>query len=269
VSSTYDALIQRHYDAVAEQAGAQPTSTMADEIVRARETAAILDFVAACAGGASGLSVLDVGCGNGYTLHRLLAALPGHRYLGVEHNAKLRGIAAGRATVIPGDLRDLATIELAPASADVVICQRVIINIMDLADQRRALENVVALAKPGAGLLFIEVFASALAHLNEARAEFEFEPIPPAVHNLPLPDDFFTHPALAPFPSPYGHAENELSTHYFVSRVLHPAMLKATSSPHEFIRNSHFVRFFSAALPDGIGDYSPLRIKVFSKRPAG
>jgi hypothetical protein len=32
-----------------------------------------------------------------------------------------------------------------------------------------------------------------------------------------------------------------------------------------FIRNSHFVRFFSAALPDGIGDYSPLRIHTFEK----
>lgn len=276
--TSYDDIVRQHYNQVAASAGSSPASTMPDEVVRTKETACILDFVTAATrlrhsnrstngGGAhradsGALLVVDVGCGNGYSLSQLKSAMPEHRYLGIEYNDKLRAIAAARAQVIAGDLRDAKSIDLKPGSADIVICQRVIINIMDEKDQRRALDNIIALAAPGAAFLFIESFSTGLRNLNEARQEFDLPPIPPAIHNLPLPENFFQHPDLAPLQLPnFHHPVNELSTHYFVSRVLHDLAL----SGRAFIRNSHYVRFMSAALPDGIGDYSPLRICVFQK----
>ena len=38
-----------------------------------------------------------------------------------------------------------------------------------------------------------------------------------------------------------------MSTHYFVTRVLHASYIKSING--SFIRNSHFVKFFSNALP--------------------
>jgi hypothetical protein len=77
-----------------------------------------------------------------------------------------------------------------------------------------------------------------------------------------LPDDFFQRKDLTPLQLPnFHHPVNELSTHYFVSRVLHDLAL----SGRPFVRNSNFVRFMSAALPMGIGDYSPLRIYALQK----
>jgi hypothetical protein len=91
------------------------------------------------------------------------------------------------------------------------------------------------------------------------------EPIPPASHNLYLPDDFFEHPLLHKLElETFNVPPNLLSTHYFVSRVLHELALSGTK--RKFTRNSHFVRFFSKALPDGVGEYAPLQICTFWKK---
>jgi hypothetical protein len=112
-------------------------------------------------------------------------------------------------------------------------------------------------------LLFIEAFQSGLDCLNEARAEFDLSPIPPANHNLYLSDEFFSRRVdLQPFSDERGQvAPNFLSTHYFVSRVFHPVIL----GNRQMKRNSHWVNFFSRALAPTIGDYSPVRAYAFER----
>jgi hypothetical protein len=109
--------------------------------------------------------------------------------------------------------------------------------------------------------VFIEAFSRQLDTLNEARAEFELPPIPPADHNLYLPDDFFAVSTLRRLEAPEVPPANFLSTHYYVTRVLHPGLIPDTAVK----RNSEFVRFFSGALRQNVGDYSPLRLNAFEK----
>jgi SAM-dependent methyltransferase len=258
----YDAHIVEHYRSVAESDGLSPKATMADEITRRLETEAIttaLDEMVV--NGLRSATIVDVGCGNGYTIAVLAERHPGFAYIGVEYSIELRSLAQSRFLAAPsvsiraGDIRD-ARIVAEPV--DFLLCQRVLINLLDPADQACALDNLCAAVKPGGTLLFIEAFQSGLERLNKARREFELPPIPPAHHNLYLADDFFERGELVPRGR---QAERFLSTHYFVTRVLHPAI----SGSHPFIRNSEFVRFFSEALPPAIGDYAPLRLKVFQK----
>jgi hypothetical protein len=168
-------------------------------------------------------------------------------------------------TIIAGDVRNSQFSP--PGSADIVICQRVLINLLEHEDQKRALENIVAVlraGRPGGSggkCLFIEAFTRYLLKLNEAREEFELPPIPPAHHNLYLPDDFFLMPELHPFVRPDIAPANFLSTHYYVTRVLHPVV----TANKALKRNSEFVRFFSEALAPHVGDYSPLRLCSFEK----
>jgi SAM-dependent methyltransferase len=273
----YDQSIARHYQHVADSCGLDSTSTMADVMTRERETHAIVRFVeralaARRAAGAEGpATVLEVGCGNGYTLSVLAARWPTERFVGVEPSQGLRALAAsrfpdaGRVTIRAGDIRDGAF--GGDHAADLLICQRVLINLLDVNDQHAALRNIVhavrgpEAGRPGGSLLFIEAHASPLARLNEARAEFGLPPIAPAEHNLYLADDFFDIPQLRPLPGDGPLASNMLSTHYFVARVLHPLAL----GDRAFKRNSEFVRFFSSALPPDVGDYSPLKLHMFEK----
>ena len=84
----YDDIIREHYAREARAHGAMPTSTMADEIVRAKETNAILATVTGfiqeqtardAANGKSTtdrcLHIVDLGCGNGTTLEHLASKI--------------------------------------------------------------------------------------------------------------------------------------------------------------------------------------------------
>ncbi len=287
----YDKTIRNHYAQEARTHGAAPTSTMADEIVRSKETEVICEAVATfvreqrahdalnneCVEGRrrNGVfHIIDLGCGNGTTLHEIARTTheePQLLLTGVEHTPELRTIAEHRlsvfenARVVAGDVRSIDSDQCEPA--DVIILQRVMINLLDRADQNRALDNVVSLLSSDGLLVAIESFETGLAELNSARLEFGLSELTPAPHNLYLTSGFFDHPSLAPYESKGGIdvAEDFLSTHYFVSRVLHEVWQKETGDPLK--RNSHFVRFFSAALPDGVGAYSPLKLILRRKVP--
>jgi SAM-dependent methyltransferase len=260
----YDSAIAAHYSAVAAHDGLSPDSTMADQRTRQIETDAIhAAFRVAKRPG--DFAAVDVGCGNGYTLETLASAHPEARFVGIEHSPELRALAerrfaaSRRAEIRAGDIRDagFAGVE----TFDFLVCQRVLINLLDAGDQARALDNIVRAVRPGGVLVFIEAFQSALDLLNAARGEFDLAPIPPAHHNLNLADSFFDRPDLAPVISGGVPPSNFLSTHYFVSRVLHPLLL----GDRKFKRNAEFTRFFSEALRPAVGDYSPLRLHVFRR----
>jgi SAM-dependent methyltransferase len=271
----YDEIITHHYRQVAKKEGLKPTSTMADTITREKETKALLDYVGyhlAGSRGGSPVQILDVGCGNGYTLEILSNQFPSALYIGVEKSEELRELAESRfqkkenITIIPGDIRDndFTVGQL----ADILICQRVLINLLDKGDQKSALENLIrAVKKPNSGrpggiLIFFEAFSSALENLNTARDEINLPPIEPAHHNLYLEEGFFDNPKLKPYSAGSDlNPPNFLSTHYFVTRVLHPVYLQ----DRPFKRNSEFVKFFSGALKDNTGDYSPLKLYVFNR----
>jgi SAM-dependent methyltransferase len=262
----YDQVILDHYKSVAAASGDKPEATMADARTRELETRMIgafyqsaIEHLVRSGRSAESLTVADLGCGNGYTLEVLRALDERPQLIGFEYSPDLRAIAAKRfegkrVEVRAADIRKAET--LGPEKLDIVICQRVIINLLDLEDQKNARDNIVAAAAEGSYLLFLECFNSALRTLNLARQEFGMSPIPPAHHNLYLEDDFFDMSTLA---RPPGSADvvhsNFLSTHYFVTRVLHPLLL----GDRPFLRNSLFTSFMSQALAQNIGDFSPIR----------
>lgn len=260
----YDATIKEHYASVAKTAGLDPTSTMADELIRQRETEAIVSFVGLATGGIG--RVADFGCGNGYTLEVLANSYPELDLHGFEYTPELRALASerlgnGRAAVAAGDIREPRF--WGEGTFDAVVIQRVIINLLDVADQKRGLDNIIEAVKPGGHVIFIECFEEPFAELNEAREEFELEPIGPAHHNLYLEMDFFERDDLVPFDDPqWSFPPNYLSTHYFVSRAFEPGLTRG----RPFKRNSQVQRFFSMALPPAVGNFAPLMIHAFRRQ---
>ena len=274
----YDKLITDHYREVASKEGLEPSSTMADSVTREKETAAIIEFVGDALRRLEGTNqgkpplIMDVGCGNGYTLEILTQIFPENEFVGIEKSDDLRDLAISRfsqvssVSIMAGDIRDADFSR--GKIADILICQRVLINLLDIADQRKTLSNIVNSVRPpranfsGGALLFIEAFQIALDTLNLARNEFDLPPIGPAHHNLYLPDGFFDISNLGLY-----HSDgpvlppNFLSTHYFVTRVLHPIFL----GEKPFKRNSEFVKFFTQALKEHVGDYSPLRLMLLER----
>ncbi len=259
-----DSIIREHYANVARKAGLSSSSTMEDALIRKHETEAITHFVDLTTKGSGSLA--DVGCGNGYTLGVLAARHPGLALSGYEYTTELLALTRERFEAGPDVRLHAADVREADfckgEQFDVVIVQRVLINLLDRASQRDALDNIVSAIRPGGHVLFLECFEEPYADLNEARAELELEPIGPAYHNLCLNEGFFDRPELEPFEHPEWHyAPNHLSTHYFVSRAFEPGLTRG----RPFKRNSQVQRFFSMALPPAVGNFAPLLILPFRR----
>jgi ubiquinone/menaquinone biosynthesis C-methylase UbiE len=207
-----------------------------------------------------GLRILDAGCGNGTTLSVLVEAFPKAEVIGIELNDELLRVAQNRPNlkIHSGDLRNLDTVTF--GTFDVVLTQRVIINIMNRDHQALALNNVIRLLSPDALYIAIEAFESGLDLTNSMRAELGLEPVPMPHHNLFLDDEFFQHPKLIGID--LNVPEYFLSTHYFLSYVLYPALAKAGGV--EFKRDNFFVGFLGQLLPN-CGEFGANRFRTFSR----
>jgi ubiquinone/menaquinone biosynthesis C-methylase UbiE len=268
-----DELIRGHYRQQAEKHGASPLSTMEDEIVRAREIELMVHFLTATGRAVRSKSrrVLDVGCGNGHTLEVIRRAHPGNRYWGLDFSEEL--LAVARARRLPGcDLRlgDARTLPYESGSFDVVYSERCLINILDWDGQRKALDEIGRVLRPGGYYLMIECFSDGLENNNRARHELGLPDIQEAYHNRYIEKAQFLSAVKGSFlvvepqsldrhTRGYHFHSNFLSSHYFVSRVLYPAVLKG-----DLVRNSEFTKFFSFLPP--AGNYSAIQAHVLKKR---
>lgn len=263
----YKEKVMEHYSLVAKEDGASCLATMKDEYVRDSETRGIRATVQAFKKiKQEELSVLDVGCGNGYTLSVLKNEFPNFVFCGIEKNDDLRKIANQRLNssgvqVHAGDILDVSKSVI--GTWDVVICQRVLINLLEVNDQINALHNIETLVKDDGILILIEGMNGPLNNLNEARAEFGLQKIAPSFHNLYLDSNMLPSgkDGFVPFHEEGMPVNNFLSTHYYVSRVLHDVALHG----RDFSYNSPFVKFFSEAISVVIGDYSPVKFYAFRK----
>jgi len=267
----YEKTVMDHYTEVALNEKASETSTMKDLYVRNKETQSIINVISNMKKSKKfnnkKMTIMDVGCGNGYTLSELKKIWPQDMFIGIEKNDDLRKIADERFSqqgikVIAGDVRYLD--KACTTVPDVIISQRVIINLLDNEDQYIALQQLKRKVADEGIVILIECFNEPLRILNQARAEFDLKEITPSFHNLYLDEDSFQKIFEDEF-CPYHEAginSNFLSGHYYVSRVLHDVMLQGKP----FVRNSHFVKVMSEIIPDEVGDYSPIKMYVFQRK---
>jgi ubiquinone/menaquinone biosynthesis C-methylase UbiE len=268
-----DKLVKAHYEGEATRHGEGATSTMEDTIIRDEEIAVIVRFLGQL-GRQSGLKILDLGCGNGYALGQVTKAHPGHQYWGLDFSEALMAIAKSRGLACDLRLGDARALPYADRSFDGVYTERCIINLLEPEDQVKALAEIHRVLVPGGHYLMIEAFADGLEASNRARAQLGLEPIQQPYHNrwLDRASLFSRVSGLelvgAGGPGPKGGASpsvisNFLSSYYFMSRVIYPAVTRA-----EVVRNSEFVKFFHellAHLPPA-GNYAPIQAYVFRKK---
>jgi SAM-dependent methyltransferase len=132
-----------------------------------------------------GERVLEVGCGNGYSTSRFRPHT-GHVDAFDYSEAMVR-----RAKSTFGESNNrffhdnvLAPQLLAPDGYDLVICVRVLINLRDLHEQKRALANIADAVKTGGRLLLLEGFRDGFEALNRVRAGTGLPPLTPAPINF-------------------------------------------------------------------------------------
>lgn len=253
----YTILVKKHYKEQARQHKTALTSTMLDRNNRRLE---IQNLVALLK---DGDRCLEVGCGNGASSVEISEAKK-LNLLSFDFSQDLIKLAKsqpinGIRGKIKFELGDVLNLKI-KNRFNVVFTERCIINLLDWNDQKKALTNMADALKKGGRLILLEAFSDGLETLNQARREVGLDAIPPAYHNLHLKKELVI-PYLASCGLKFVKENNFLSTHYFGSRVLYPALAKAANK--KIVINSAFDNFFANLPP--VGNYSHIKILVFKK----
>jgi ubiquinone/menaquinone biosynthesis C-methylase UbiE len=271
MTATHDYVqhVLNHYKEEAAKNGASAASTMWDNTTRGRELDAIVRLVRHVGGSdLSGQRLLEVGAGNGVLLAHLDAVLPELSPVGVEFSPDMLAVAQERklprAKLTRGDVRAL---EFPDASFDIVVTERCVINLMEPQHQAEAIAQIARVLRPGGHYICIEAFTDGHQQMNQARQDIGLPPIPQAHHNLWFDKAWFKEQVASFFEIvdlsaiPSLPRENFLSSHYFASRVLYPAVSKTP-----VVYNSTFVSFFDFLPPSG--NFSPIQLFLL-KRSGG
>jgi ubiquinone/menaquinone biosynthesis C-methylase UbiE len=258
--------VLEHYRQEALVHELQPTSTMLDQTTRELEVRAILSCLGSLEPSNDGVSLLEIGCGNGFLLQILRDRFPAARLSGADYSPDMVRLARTR-DLENCEVRreDVRALTLPPASFDAVVSERCLINLPHPRAQAEALREIHRVLKPGGHLVLIEAFTDGIENLNRARTELGLaeNTVPPynlwfdRRHFLSVVEDLFEEVARGD--RNHIPPRNFLSSHYFISRVLYPAVTQ-----REVMYNTEFVQFFRFLPPQG--DYSPIQLYFMRKR---
>lgn len=254
----YQKLVKAHYRKEAKEHGLSLKATMHDATTRRLEIETLLSYLK------TGDTCLEVGCGNGSASIEIARAKKlrmtcvdfSPELIVLAHKQPLSGV---KGTIAFKEM-DILTLKDKDAY-EVVFTERCIINLLDWNDQKEALNNMCAALKRGGRLILLEAYVDGLRELNRARTEVGLPENPPAYHNLLLNKEK-VHAHLVACGMKFGEENNFLSSYYFGSRVLYPAL--ARSAKKEVVYNNAFGQYFASLPPSG--NFSHIKVLTFVKK---
>jgi ubiquinone/menaquinone biosynthesis C-methylase UbiE len=205
----------------------------------------------------AGARVVDLGCGNGYTLLSIAKRLNGD-FLGIDFSSKMlegaRKLTARYGAELKstpefrqGDIRRPA---LADNSADVIITERCLQNLPTREDQYAAIREIHRILRPGGVYLMVEGTENGLGRLNHVRLQVGL-PIIPSVSEDNVSALKFDEEEITTFLEGLFAVEHRqfFGTYYLISRVVHP-LLVHPEKPRFDAKINAIARQVADLLPD-------------------
>jgi len=178
-----------------------------------------------------GLKVLDLGCGNGYTISSL-ATLHNCEFLGIDLSEPMIECAnkisddlklKGKVIFRIGNILDL---DISPNSFDVVITERLLINLPTWEDQMKAIKDIHTILNDNGLFLMMEATKQGVDRLNELRQKVGLEAIPHSTkQNWWI--NRFDEDKIEQFLSQIFKIQEiqRFGMYFFLSRIIHPLMV--------------------------------------------
>jgi SAM-dependent methyltransferase len=201
---------QAHWEAQATAHGMAGAASWDDRHAMELEVRNLLRHVPA------GGRVLDAGCANGATTFRLLERQPAavrafDRSPRMIAAARQAAATADRRRVIAFFVADILEIPEPDATFDLASTIRVLINLPGWSAQRRAIQEIHRVLRPGGRYVLSEEFAGSVRNLNALRALAGLPPLGARPFNRPLEEEdlerfvapLFAIEAVERFLSPY------------------------------------------------------------------
>lgn len=238
-------------------------ATMPDKFLKELEIENISKFLR------DGLSVADIGCGNGYsTIH--YAKKSKINIQGIDYSEAMIQQANEVRDDLPKNLRDRLSFHVdnvkkmafKSSTFDTVITDRCLINLTTRDGQAMALKEVYRILKPKGFYLMCEDTEQGLSNLNLVREPIGLEPIKVRWHNLYLDEQHILSSSKGLF-----RLVEEVrfsSFYYLASRIINGKIAQEQGIEPKY--NSDINRIAALCSSLGcFGDFGPLKLFVFQK----
>lgn len=194
-------------------------------------------------------SILDVGCGNGYSTLKFAQHALNANVLGLDYSEPMikeaRQHNSRRLQFHEGDVREPFDI----GTWETVVSERCLINLASWEEQKQALLNLRDVLSPTGKLILVENTYDGLFRLNSLRIQLGLHNIFTRGHNL-----YFHLHFLEPFLGEHfvvKRRENIGNLYYILSRVLHAKLAQIEGTEPEY---DHPINWIASKLPS-LGDY--------------
>lgn len=258
--------IKQYWDERAKENPETVTGTTNDVYLRELEIKTFVRAIAALAAG-DGLTVLDIGCGDGYTTINIARHFPDVSFTGVDYSESMvanadRKLEREPATNVTFSVADATRIaETFPAeSFDVILTDRCLINLDSDEKQYDSIRQISELLKPGGHYIGIENFMEGQENLTAARASMGLPEIPVRWHNLFFVEHGFTSNVSNWFSQIT--FDDFSSAYYYTTRVLYSAMCHERGEEPDY---QHDIHRRAVDLPPIGKNFSPIRLFVLRK----
>jgi ubiquinone/menaquinone biosynthesis C-methylase UbiE len=209
--------------------GSSELATAPDHYYRNLEIESILRVI----GSLKHETILDVGCGNGYSTLEIAKKFPEATIIGVDFSDAM--IAEAKKRIVPnvefyeGDVLSLSrNKDLLGQKFDIVLSTRCLINLANFEEQKIGILEMRKLLERDGKMVLVENVQEGLDNLNQIRAKFGLDQIQVRWHNK-----YLSQPSLMKFLSDIqGHllraeyVENIGNMYYMASRVIYAKMCK-------------------------------------------
>ena len=254
--------VKEHYRELAHECGSSPEMSMKDHYVRETEINEIGRYIGYLIDKYGSKKILEIGCGNGYTAERISEGYMSVDIVGIDFCEELIDIAKDRKLKrVEFQVSDVKDLRFENETFDIVYSERCLITLMTWTQQKKALDEVHRVLKSNGIYIMIESFTDGLNEINDARKSVGLHPITQPFHN-----NYFNKDKLlqyihkkkwtlldscdSEFKSLY--SQNFMSSYYFGSRVLYPALVKDGKIEY----NNKFIEFFTYLKPYGNYSYT-------------
>jgi SAM-dependent methyltransferase len=210
------------------------------------------------------MTILEVGCGNGFSTNRFRELV---KHVDAFDYSETM-IARAREVYGERNNRFVHDNILAPRYLtrlyDAVLCIRVLINLRDLTEQRRAIHNMVALVRPGGRLVLVEGFREGFSALSALRAQVGLPAVQPASINV-----YSEIADLVPEVGPAFEMEARfhLGAYDYLTRVVYPLIVGADRVQHNTVFSERCGELARAFNPESFAELSRVHGFVFRRQP--